>query len=202
MSDHSEFSRNKAALDHCNMIYKWIFIILFLGGAASVVYTLYQSTAFLVTLNIAGLVALCVGGLVIVPLSLGANIYSGYRRIDMYAYLAPVIALLSAIMDLLCGCPISIVSILGVILTVVFAAPTILTNSRYRYLEMQEGFPYFSELLMEQQLKSEEFKLHDPYAEAAEQRKLTQSDSMNDLELNGEVIEDKVNEKTNYMDEI
>ena len=201
MPDTSEFSRNRAALDRCNRIYKWIFVFLAAFIIAAVIYTFYQGIVFLLAARIADLIALLFAGIVFTPLSIGMMIYSGYRRIDMFAYFSPLVSLAGFLFGYIMGAD---VSYLAFPLIAVLAAviPTVLTNARYRYLEEQEGFPHFSALLMEQLQRSDDFKANNPFEAAAKRYKMTESDSMNDLETNGDAIQEKVNEKINYMDEI
>ena len=80
--------------------------------------------------------------------------------------------------------------------------PVLYANVKYKYLEGQEGFPYFSELLNEQQKKSEELRNTDPYEEAAKRRKFTESSSMGELKLSGGVIARKENGKSDYMESL
>lgn len=203
MPDTIILSRNKAALDRCNKIYKWIFIAVAAPVLAAVAYSIFEMFISILFLNLNALFAFLICGVILPPISGTLIIYSGYVRQDIFAYTSPLPLALGVVFDVLLG-DTGVVSVLvpGLMIVIILIVPTVLANSKYRYLEDQEGFPHFSPLLIEQLKRSDDLKKHDPYAEAAERRKLTQSDSMNDLELNGEVIEDKVNEKTNYMDEI
>lgn len=201
MTDTAAMARNKAALDRCNLIYKLVFIVLAPIAAGVILYTFYQGIVFMLAAKISDLIALIFIGLLFTPLSIGAMIYSGYRRNDLFAYISPLISLAGMLWSFILGSDSTyyFLPLMAILITIV---PTLLTNSRYRYLEEQEGFPHFSELLMEQLQKSDEFRNNDPFEAAAKRYKAQSSDEMNDLDFNGQTIEEKVVEKKNYMDEI
>ena len=201
MADNADMARNKAALEHCNFVYKLIFFILAPLVAGVIVYTFYEGIVLILAAKIADLLGLFSAGLVFIPLSVGALLYSGYRRNDLFAYISPLINLAGVLWSFLLGSDASYYVLpLGAVL--IFALPTLLANSRYRYLEEQEGFPHFSELLMEQLKKSDDFKKNDPFEEAAKRYKKQESNEMKDLDFTGETIQEKVTEKNNFMDEI
>ena len=203
MPDTRILSRNKAALDRCAKVYKLIFIIVAAPVLAAVVYSIFEMFISILFLNLNALFAFLICGVILNPISGVMVIYSGYVRQDVFAYLSPLPLAAGLLFDALLGSAGIVNVLIPSTMAVIFSiAPTVLANSKYRYLEDQEGFPHFSPLLMEQLKRSDELKKHDPYEEAAKRYKLTASDSMKGLSLTGETIDDKICEKTNYMEEI
>lgn len=70
--------------------------------------------------------------------------------------------------------------ILLVFFALLTATLTVYNNRVYAYLEQQEGFPYFSERFEKQKVNYDKFSEKDPF-EAAEERRKTATDKMEDL---------------------
>ena len=129
-------------------------------------------------------------------------IYSGYKREDLFAYAAFVPLILGILLDFALDNSATIALIITGAVALASLAPTLLANARYRYLEDQEGFPHFSQLLLEQQKIAASFKVNDPFEAAARRYKETSSDSMKGIELSDEILAEKIKEKNSFMDEI
>ena len=206
MSDNIEMSKNHTALARCNRIYKYVFIISFPVCAAIMVYSLFMLVISLLSAEIETMFVYLIAGFLLCPASFIMTVYSGYSKNDLFSYLSllPVsmFFILIAVLSIDDYSGIYLCVFVTIFLTVISVPLTLAANAKYRYLEDQEGFPHFSPLLHEQQVRSEELKDHDPYAEAAKRRKLTASDSMKGLKLSCDTLEEKIIQKNTYMDEI
>lgn len=201
MADISSMHRNSAALARCEKIYKYVFLAN-VGIAADLVFaSLYSMLGDLVS----GEWVVMLGYFVSMILCTGAcalTVMGGYTKKDIVVWAAPGAAGLSVLSDRAIIGYTTLNTCLALFVAIISVAPTLLANAKYRWLETQEGFPHFSELLQEQQDKAKEFNEHDPYEEAARQRKFTQSDAMSDVVLPAEKLEEKPDHHSDLMDSI
>ena len=130
------------------------------------------------------------------PVSKSALLVCGYlgayKKNEMFAAAAPCIMIISLFIpeffhsignyfDLFMGIVISDFSIDGIYLiaSVIMAVITVVTNRKYRYLEQQEGFPYFNERFELQKAGGPKYGADSE--ERAEQLKKTQRSDMEEL---------------------
>jgi len=197
-----EMARNKQEFSRCNMIYT-ITAIPNLGAMALMIgSSLFNAFHSLLAARPENFVSYLIVGLLLCPASCAMAILCGYLKKDMMGIYALIPAAAAFLLNAVLEADDSADPFLAVIVVLITIVPIVYANHRYRYLETQEGFPYFSELLNEQQKKSEELKHTDPYEEAAKRRKLTESRDMSGLELSGERIVPKKNGNTDYMESI
>ena len=197
-----EMSRNKQEFNRCNRIYLFTAIPNLGAMALMIISSVPGALYSLLNAQPERSVSSLICGVLLCPVACALAMLCGYLKKDilsLYALLPIAAAFLLNIMLEVDG---DGNPLIAAAVTLITAAPTIYANHRYRYLETQEGFPHFSELLNEQQKKSEEFKEHDPYEEAAKRRKLTASREMTGLELNGKFIAPKTTGNNDQMESI
>lgn len=182
----------------CEKIYGFITIIVIVQLFASVLYTVVQS--FVVAGQRYSVLPLLYCGLITPVIYAAAEIYSCYSKKTMYSAIAPFIVLPSMFLNTHSG--IVLLTITMMLGSIVFLVLILFLNKKYTWLEQQEGFPHFSSLLSEQQKKSEEIKVSDPYEKRYQQIISNQRDGMEGITLSDDVIEQKNDSRNNYMDEI
>ena len=198
----AEMARNRQISLLCSRIYKYTALPNLFLMAATIFDSLFSAFTSLLSANPNYFVAYLVTGVLLCPGACAMVILCGYTKNNSLGMYAPGPIAVSLLLDLLLDAGDIGIPLIALIIVLVTVFPVFYANKRYRYLEVQEGFPYFSELLNEQQKKSEELRKTDPYEEAAKKRRLTESSSMNDIMLSGEVIASKENSKNDYMESL
>ena len=188
-----EMSENLTALRRCNKVYKFVFLL----NAASVVIIIgcvfFQLIGSILLLNdfLHTLLPLCF----LMPGAAVSAIYSGYRRKDVFAVFAPILALIGVFLR----------PIMGIMLSadILSALLVLCANAKYRYLEQQEGYPHFNPLLHEQLQRAEDFHRRDPYKELARKLKKNAADSMDTIRKDEKELSPKSSgSQKKFMDEI
>lgn len=182
----------------CEKIYGIIAFGVIAQLFGSVLYTFIE--AFVVAGQGFSVLPLTICGLILPVLWAAAEIYSSYRRRTLYALAAPVIIAPSLLFDTHTALPALTFSMFAS--SIVFLVLLIFINKKYLWLEQQEGFPHFSNLLNEQQKLSQDIKTNDPYTANYQRIVQNSSGEMQELSLSGETIEKKQDTKNDYMDSI
>lgn len=197
-----EMSRNKQEFNCCGRIYKYTAIPNLGAMALMIISSVPGAFYSLLNAQPERSVSSLICGVLLCPAACALNILCGYMKKDILSFYALLPIALAFLLDIMLEVDSDGNSLIAAAVTLITAAPTIYANHRYRYLETQEGFPHFSELLNEQQKRSEELKIHDPYEEAAKRRKLTESREMTGLELTGKFIAPKNTGNNDQMESI
>ena len=186
--DGNNFGKHRDMLKKCNKVYNAVSIVYVAG---CVLYAFAAAYLMLISMN-GDILFLLFDG----PVSKSAILVCGYlgtyKKNDMLAMAAPCIMIISLFIpeffhsignyfDIFMGIVVSNFSINGIYLaaTVVMAAITILTNRKYRYLEQQEGFPYFNERFEHQRSGGPQYG--SSVREQIEERKKTQHSDMDEI---------------------
>lgn len=186
--DGSNFGKHRDMLKKCNKVYNAVSIVYVAGCG---LYALAAAYLLLISMNNDILFLLFDG-----PVSKSALLVCGYlgvyKKNNLFAAAAPCVMLLSLLipavfhnngnyLDMFLGVAIGGFSINGIYLTasVIMAVITMITNRKYRYLEQQEGFPYFNERFELQ--KSGGVQYGSSFQERAEQLKKTQRSDMDEI---------------------
>lgn len=98
-----------------------------------------------------------------------------YCKKNLWAIAAPIIAMVNRLMNA------DDMNIFLYTVSVAVAIGTVINNKTYAYLEQQEGFPYFNERFEKQKVDYDKFNETNPFDAAAEERRKTASDKMDDL---------------------
>lgn len=186
--DGNNFAMHLHMLKRCNKVYNAV-SILYVAGCG--MYAIAAVYLMLISMNGDILYLLFAG-----PVSKSALLVCGYlgtyKKNDMFAMAAPCIMIISLFIpecfhsignyfDIFMGIVISGFSIDAIYLaaSVILAAVTIITNRKYRYLEEQEGFPYFNERFELQKAGGSQYG--SSVREQVEERKKTQHSDMDEI---------------------
>ncbi len=184
-----EFEVNRRAYKRCMKFYQFV-------GTTYILFALFFGGYFL------GVYAM-MGGILILfdflikEIIVAIGYYGIYKRKVFYLIVSLVVSLMIMILQISDGA-----IILPFIFTLLIIIPTGKVNSKYTYLENQVGFPYFNERVEEKRMDAVGRSIIDPYQAESDQRLMSESDSMDDIDLTGDVIEDHPDDRNNYMDEI
>ena len=92
-------------------------------------------------------------------------------------------------------------NVICVVVSLFANVPIFILNSKYHFLEQQEGFPDFSVLLTENKEKADNAMQSDPYAKDPLFFKNLDK-NMDEIELSDQIIEIKEIPKNDYMDSV
>lgn len=149
------YGKNRISLKNCQRVYNLValtYIFVYGGSLFGSLYScILMLSSLLQILNALFLAAI-----------LAAGFMGAYLKSDLFAIGAPVIAAINA--------PISPnLGYFGVPLTVGLALGTVLANKKYKWLEKQEGFPYFNVRFTNQKFDQVQFGIKDPYTQKLEE---------------------------------
>lgn len=152
---------NLKALKRCRKLETLLFLLIVFPTAVPLVFSLIANVMILSIVFRIVYVVVAFAGL--------------YCKKNLWAIAAPVVVAVNWLMtademdSFLCA------------LSVAVAIGTVINNRVYAYLEQQEGFPYFSERFEKQKVDYDRFNETNPFDAAAEERRKTVSDKMDDL---------------------
>ena len=93
------------------------------------------------------------------------------------------------------------IHLLLMIIILIIVLVNLKTNMTFHKLEQEDGYPHFNERFFEQNMKSRQMAIKDPYQQQFEKLKLTAADQMTELTLKNEKLDDHVdNYRNDYMD--
>lgn len=186
----SELTHNYASLKKCEMAYKWVFGIYTILCLAFVITTL---SAGFNPLGLGDFALIFFDGIICKCAMLVSGFIGVYKKNDRAAILTPVILLINSLFFM------SEVNFGLFVLSAGLAAVNVTANKKYRWLEEQEGFPYFNQALLEQDQHIQQQKIKDDYTINYERMKKTSSDSMGTVNLST-LSESESSDESKYMD--
>lgn len=181
----NNYFKNRKTLRRCERVYKIIFTVYFATCVPVSLITLIYGSMALATVSsdIFRFTATMILSLAL----FGTGLLSVYKKEKKFTYLPiPVAVLLSAVnsfdeMDFL-----NILSLYSLGSTYIFiavASSVILTftHRNYRYLEQQDGFPYFNERFEENKNSLNDYNNNNPYQQTMNRYKKSSSEKMDDI---------------------
>lgn len=149
------YGKNRISLKNCQRVYNVVALAYIFVYGGSLFGSLYSSilmlSSLLQLLNVLLLAAILATGFI-----------GAYLKSDLFAVAAPVVAAINAPLSPNLG-------YFGIPLTVSLALGTVLANKKYKWLEKQEGFPYFNVRFTNQKLDQVQFSIKDPYTQKLEE---------------------------------
>ncbi len=174
----SEFPKNLKALKLCNRIYKITFIIYAAFSGMYIFISLY-----FMLFPIFDPLVLFADGIILQSLYFAAALMGTYKKNSYYAAIAPVFIALSILFLDKFQYIQFVFKLQYTFISIGIAAATVITNKKYKWLEEQFGFPYFSQLIEEQKLDKIQLNIEDPYQRKLDELKKTQSSEMDSISL-------------------
>lgn len=180
---YAEMLANYTALKRCKRIYNIIGIFY---AAFSIIYA-YDSLEAMLSIDIQ-LFPVLLDGIVFKAATLIFGYGSCYSHKNVFSLCTIIISLCSIIMA---ANGIGVVSIstfkrpyTPLLFLCIFAALVVFfTNIKYKYLEEQPGFPYFSERFEEQKFDSIQTNIKSEFQQSYEKRLKTATDKMEELDI-------------------
>ena len=162
MDLEQEYGKNRLSIKRCNRLYNLIAIYYILVFGAKTFLDIYScflgASVFMILFAFISFAALAAG-------------FCGvYLHKDIFSIAAPVIA---AVHDGFVGSVFDILMTICVVCSVV----NVIVNRKYRWLEQQDGFPYFNVRFREQKIDSSQWNIKDPYVQNYEE--ITKKDNNN-----------------------
>ncbi|MBR5681771.1 MAG: hypothetical protein IKW96_00640 [Ruminococcus sp.] len=167
MDLEQEYGKNRLSIKRCNRYYNIIAIFYLVVFGARIFAEIYS--CFL-----GGSLFLLLGAFISAA-ALAAGFGGVYLHKDIFPIAAPFIVLLH---DAIALSAFQIVTPLCFICSIV----NILVNKKYRWLEQQDGFPYFNVRFRDQEIDSSQWNIKAPYTQSFEEiKKQDNNGQMDDL---------------------
>ncbi|MCM1507142.1 MAG: hypothetical protein NC177_08425 [Ruminococcus flavefaciens] len=163
----NNYAKNLAMLKKCRRIYNIIFWIYFLLCVPLAVITLIYGILSLATVN-SNVIGFVMTFILLLAL-FATGLLSIYKKETKFTYLpllpAVILVLVNCFSDMYFLNIITLDSMGPIHMVIAIASSLILTvtHRNYRWLEQQEGFPYFNVRFEENKNKLEEYKKNNPY---------------------------------------
>ena len=161
MNLDEDYGRKRVSLKKCQKIYNIIalyYIIVFAGIAFTEVY--------ICVLN--GSLTSLIGAFFSIA-TLAAGFGGVYIHKNIFAIAAPVLCMINTPFHFECG--------IFIPLCIICAVATVLANRKYRWLEDQDGFPYFNVRYRVQEIDKVQWNIKDPYTQNYEEIKKKENNS-------------------------
>ena len=173
----NDFFKMRKDLKTCETVYKTIFILNLAYVIMFAVYTLLELIVFMLARK--NPLGLFFDGIILHGLYLFLSLNGGYKKDIKYSVFASIIMAISYLIP--SGSAMDEFDLMFAIESALFIIPTALANKKYKWLEQQEGFPYFNERFEEQKNKLKEYNEKNPYEERMKQIQQNSSGKMDEL---------------------
>ncbi|MDE6834690.1 MAG: hypothetical protein K2J39_10675 [Ruminococcus sp.] len=170
--DRKKFSENALSLKKCQQIYSlifWAYALLCIPYACGVL--VYACIKGIIVNDITYMVR----GAVLVLTIFCAGLVSVYKKELKFTWIPVVVSFISAFLNSFSE---TFIIFLG--LSVVSSVMLTFTHKKYRFLESQDGFPYFNERFEEQKNNLNNYINNNPYQQNIEKYK-NSSGKMDDI---------------------
>ena len=201
-----EITKNLSDLKKCNRIYNIVAKVYVLSCGF---YILADAFLFIISMN-GDLFYLLLNGPVFKGAVLAAGYLGTYKKSNLIAVIAPVIMLFNTLLlwnadnyfdKFVSGILDIKINAVYLIMSIILAVMTILANSKYHFLEKQEGFPQFNEVFEQQKTGKPVYGL--TFEERAERLRKNARDDMEELSLETPMyLESRSSSGHGKMDEI
>lgn len=161
MDLEQEYGKNRISFKRCQRCYN-IIAIFYMAAFGGIVFCELYS-------GVAGGSSASLIGFLISAATLAAGFGGVYIHRDILTIVAPFLASVNSFFF-------SIVSFF-IPVCILCSVVNILTNRKYRWLEQQDGFPYFNVRFKNQEIDSSQWNIKDPYTQSFE--KLKKQDNNN-----------------------
>ncbi len=189
-----DFSKNSASLKRCRKIYTITFLIY-----AVFSFTYVFASAYFILFFVYPIHVLIVEGIIFKAGYFALAFFGSYCRNNKLAVCAPPVIFLSCIFNDAGQEMIHFgLNDLYLPISIGVAVVTVLNNKEYLRLEQQPGFPYFNERFEKQKFDKTQFEIKSPVELAADERKKTESDNMDDI---SEIMQSRINDLNSDPDE-
>jgi len=175
--DKNDFFKMRKDLKNCETVYKTIFVLNLAYVIMFAVYTFLELIVFMLARR--NPLGLFFDGIILHGLYLFFSINGGYKKNIKYSILASIIMAISFLIP--SGTAMNNFDLMFAIESALFIIPTTLANKKYKWLEQQEGFPYFNERFEQQKNKLKEYNEKNPYEERMKQIQQNSSGKMDEL---------------------
>ena len=164
MDLEEEYGKNRIAFKRCQRYYNIIAIFYIAAFGSMALFEIYSGV-------VGGSVASLIGFLISAA-TLAAGFGGVYIHRDILAIAAPFLASVNAFF-------LSIASFF-IPVCILCTIVNLLTNSKYRWLEQQDGFPYFNVRYRDQEIDKSQWNIKDPYTQSYEELKKQNNNSQMD----------------------
>ena len=162
MDFEQELAHNRISLAKCKKVYNVVSIIYLglygvslFGSIYFMILSLFDPSYFALIIINAGVIF--------------TGFMGAYKKNDLFAALAPLIALIDLFF--------STFAILCTPIAIACGVCTIIANRKYRWLEKQYGFPYFNSRFINQVIDRDQWNIKDPYTQQLEELKKNNNNS-------------------------
>ncbi len=181
----NNYLKNLRMLKRCKKIYTLIFWAYFISCIPLAFMTLIYGTMALA--NSIGSVFLFAATMILLLALFVTGFLSVYRKEKKFTYLPLPIAILiyfvNCFDDMFFLNALTLYSMesIHIVIAVVSSVLLTFTHKNYRYLEQQEGFPYFNERFEKNKNALNEYNNNNPYQQIMERYKNSSSGKMDDI---------------------
>ncbi|MDE5583906.1 MAG: hypothetical protein K2J08_09395 [Ruminococcus sp.] len=182
----NNYCKNLKMLRSCERFYKIIFWVYFVSCVPTALTTLIYGTLYTSSVDDYNVGRFLITFILLLVIFVTGYL-SVYRKEALYKYLpipfALILSLFNCFDDMFFLNVLTCYSMPYIPLIITLASYFVLTNThkKYCWLEQQEGFPYFNELLEKNKNKTNEYINNNPYQQAMERYKNSSSGKMDDI---------------------